>query len=69
LVQIESAVQPDRIGRRKSSDARIIVPVAVVMQPRLFVNLLPLKPCALARRDAERLGRRVVCDRLTTSTQ
>lgn len=44
LVEIKLSVQPNRIRRRKPPHIRIIKPKRIEMQPRLPVQILPLKP-------------------------
>lgn len=44
LIQVETACKFDRIGRNESTDGRIVVTVAVVVQPAFAIELLPLKP-------------------------
>jgi hypothetical protein len=39
-----SPIQPNRILRNKPPDLRIVIPKRVVVQPRLIVKVLPLKP-------------------------
>ena len=54
-VQIDAARKLDRVRRYEPPHRGIVVRLAVVMQPGLRILLLPLKPWALARHDAERL--------------
>ena len=58
-IEVDAPRELDRVRRDEAAYARIVVTMPVIVQPRFFINLLPLKPCVLARRDAERLKWRV----------
>ncbi len=57
LIDVDAAIEADRVFRHEPSATRIIVPVPVVMQPRLLILLLPLKPQRIPRHDPRRLRR------------
>jgi hypothetical protein len=43
-VQIETTGKTYRVVTNETARRSVMVPVPVVMQPRLFIELLPLKP-------------------------
>lgn len=43
LIQIQPTRKFDRVRRDEAAYARIVIPMPVVTQPRLFINLLPLE--------------------------
>ena len=55
--QVDSTAHADRVLRCETPNAGIIIPMPVVMQPRLLILLLPLKPQRIPRHDPRRLRR------------
>lgn len=44
LIDVDSTRQPNRILANKPPSGRIIIPIPIVMRPRLFIDELPLEP-------------------------
>ena len=59
LIPVQSTCQPDRVLRQESAAVAILVPMPVVVQPRLVVEVLPLEA---DRVTDTRLARRLADD-------